>query len=120
VDSAPHNVEDAGITVSGWHEVFGSLRWRHVGNYRLDRTEASIRASGLDAVDLAVTKQLRRWMDLNLDIDNLTDKRYYETQNYFESRVTPTAPAVARIHGTPAYPCGVTVGMTFHLGGNAR
>jgi outer membrane receptor protein involved in Fe transport len=120
VDSAPHNVEDAGIIVSGWHGIFGSLRWRHVGNYRLDRTDASIRASGLDAVDLAVTKQVRPWMDLNLDIDNLTDKRYYETQNYFGSRVTPTAPDVARIHGTPTYPVGVTCGVTFRLWSKAR
>jgi hypothetical protein len=57
-------------------------------------------------VDLAVTKTIWRWMEVNLDIDNLTDKHYYETQNYLESRVTPTAPVVARIHGTPAYPIG--------------
>jgi TonB dependent receptor/Carboxypeptidase regulatory-like domain/TonB-dependent Receptor Plug Domain len=115
VDSAPHNVEDAGFTLSGWHGVFGSLRWRHVGNYRLDGLDAGIRASGLDAVDLAVTKQIRRWVEVNLDIDNLTDKQYYETQNYLESRVTPTAPVVARIHGTPAYPIGATGGVTFHF-----
>jgi outer membrane receptor protein involved in Fe transport len=78
---------------------------------------ASIRASGLDAVDLAVAKQVRRWMELSLDVDNLTNKRYYETQNYFESRVTRTAPVVARIHGTPAYPIGVTAGVTFHFWG---
>ena len=57
-------------------------------------------------MDLAVTKTIWRWMEVNLDIDNLTDKHYYETQNYLESRVTPTAPVVARIHGTPAYPIG--------------
>jgi outer membrane receptor protein involved in Fe transport len=115
VDSAPHNVEDAGLTVSGWHGVFSSIRWRHVGNYRLDGLDSNIRASGLDVVDLALTKQIRRWVDFGFDIDNLTDKQYYETQNYFESRVSPTAPAVFRIHGTPGYPVGVTVGLTFHL-----
>ena len=115
VDSAPHNVEDAGLTLSGWHGFFSSLRWRHVGNYRLDGLNAGIRASGLDVIDLALTKQLRRWVDFGFDVDNLTNKQYYETQNYFVSRVTPTAPAVARIHGTPAYPVGITVGLTFHL-----
>jgi hypothetical protein len=49
-------------------------------------------------------------------MDNLTNKTYYETQNYFESRVAPTLPAIARIHGTPGYPIGVTVGLTFQLG----
>ncbi len=115
VDSAPHNVEDAGLTLSGWRGLYSSLRWRHVGNYRLDGLDSTIRASGLDVVDFAVTKQVRRWMDFSFDIDNLTDKQYYETQNYFESRVTPAAPAVWRIHGTPGYPIGFTAGLTFRL-----
>ena len=115
VDSAPHNVANAAVTLTGWHGFFGSLRYRRVGNYRLDGLDPTIRASGLDVLDLAVTKQIRRWVDFNLGMDNLANKVYYETQNYFESRVTPTAPVVARIHGTPGYPFGVTVGATFHL-----
>ena len=51
----------------------------------------------------------------NFAVDNLNDKRYWETQNYFESRVTPTAPALAQVHGTPGYPIGFTVGLTFRL-----
>jgi outer membrane receptor protein involved in Fe transport len=120
VDSSPHNVEDAGLTISGWGGVFSSIRWRHVGNYRLDGLDPTIRASGLDVVDLALSKQIRPWVDLNFDIDNLTNKKYYETQNYFESRVTPAADPVSRIHGTPGYPIGVTVGLTFHLLAKAR
>jgi outer membrane receptor protein involved in Fe transport len=76
----------------------------------------AIDASGLDVLDLSLTKPLRPWLDLNVEVDNLTDKIYYETQNYFESRTSPTAPAVARIHGTPGYPFGVTVGVTVRLG----
>jgi outer membrane receptor protein involved in Fe transport len=53
---------------------------------------------------------------LNFDIDNLTNKVYYETQNFFESRVSPAGPAVERIHGTPGYPIGITVGLTLRLG----
>jgi hypothetical protein len=45
----------------------------------------------------------------------LTNKRYFETQNYFESRLRPGDPIFARIHGTPGYPFGITVGLTFHL-----
>ena len=105
-----------GLTLSGWRGTYTSLRYRHVGNYRLDGADATIRAAGLDVVDVAFTKALRPWIDFNLDVDNLTDKVYYETQNYFESRVSPTAPAGERIHGTPGYPIGLTVGLTFHLG----
>ena len=66
-------------------------------------------------MDMNVSKRIRPWVDLNLGIDNLTDKRYYETQNFFESRVRPGAPVIARIHGTPGYPIGVSAGLTFHL-----
>jgi len=59
-------------------------------------------------------------LDFNLNVDNLTNKVYYETQNYFESRVSPSAPVMGRIHGTPGGPIGVTVGLTFRLGEKNR
>ena len=120
VDSAPHTVANGGLTLSGWRGLYGSLRYRHIGNYRLDGEDPAIRASGLDVLDLAVTKPIRPWLDLNFNIDNLTDKLYYETQNYFESRITPDAPAFERIHGTPGYPIGFTLGLTFRLGEKNR
>jgi outer membrane receptor protein involved in Fe transport len=116
VDSAPHTVANGGVTLSGWRGFYTSLRYRHISNYRLDGENAGIRASGLDVFDLAITKTLRHRVDLNLSVDNLTDKVYYETQNYFESRVSPAGSAIERIHGTPGYPFGITVGLTFRLG----
>jgi outer membrane receptor protein involved in Fe transport len=120
VDSAPHTVANGGLTLSGWRGVYASLRYRHVANYRLDGQDATIRASGLDVADLAVTKTLRPGLDLNLDIDNLTSKTYYETQNYFESRTSPGAPSVERIHGSPGYPIGFTAGLTLRFGEKTR
>ena len=120
VDSAPHTVANGALTLSGWRNAYASLRYRHVGNYRLDGENATIRAAGLDVVDLAVTKPIRPWVDLNFAIDNLTDKVYYETQNYFESRISPDGPSMQRIHGTPGYPLGLTVGLTFRLGEKNR
>jgi hypothetical protein len=66
-------------------------------------------------LDLAVTKPLRQGVDFNVAIDNLSNKAYYETQNHFQSRVTPTTEVAARVHGTPGYPFGITLGLTFHL-----
>ena len=34
----------------------------------------------------------RPGVEFNFSLDNLTNRDYYETQNYFESRVTPDAP----------------------------
>jgi outer membrane receptor protein involved in Fe transport len=116
VDGAPHFVANAGLTLSEWHGVTASLRYRHASSYRLDREDARIRASGLDVVDFSLAKRLRRWIDLNVAIDNLTNKRYFETQNHYASRVAPGAPVVERVHATPGYPITLTVGFTLRLG----
>lgn len=108
-------VANARLSYSGFHGFYGTLGYRHVGNYRLDGLDAGIRASGLDVLDFSMRQRIRSWVDFNFSIDNLTDKHYFETQNYLESRVTPTSPVIAQIHATPGYSTGVTVGLTFHL-----
>jgi outer membrane receptor protein involved in Fe transport len=74
-------------------------------------------ASGHTVFDLGLARQIRRGVELNLSLDNLTNRDYYETQNYFDSRVTPYAPVIACIHGTPGYPLTAAVCLTFHLHG---
>src|SRR5579883_3519092 len=117
VDSAPHFVANAALTVAAWHGWNGSLRMRAINHYRLDGANPSIVASGHTVFDLGVSRQIRRGVELSVALDNLTNRDYYETQNYFESRVAPSAPAVARIHGTPGYPLTAMAGITFRLKG---
>lgn len=116
LDSAPRQTINGGITMNDWRGWTGSLRYRHINNYRLDGTDDSIRAAGFDIIDLSANKRLKNWLNLNFSIDNLTNKHYFETQNYFESRITPTAPIVSRIHATPGYPITFTIGLTFRFG----
>lgn len=113
IDSAPHTVADGGFTLAAWKGAYASVRYRHISGYRLDGLDPTIHASGLDVVDLSATKAIRHGLEMNFAIENLTNKKYWETQNYFESRISPTAPALFRIHGTPGYPLGVTVGLTW-------
>jgi len=117
VDSAPHSVANSGLTVSDWRGFNGSLRYRHISGYILDGSDPTVpRATGLDVLDLSVSKQVRHSIDFNFAIDNLNNKRFWETQNYLESRVAPTGASAFRVHATPGYPIGFTVGMTFRLG----
>jgi TonB dependent receptor/TonB-dependent Receptor Plug Domain len=119
VDSAPHSVANSGLTLSEWLGFNGSLRYRHISGYILDGknpTSPVSYARGLDVMDLSMSKRIRHGIDFNFAIDNVNDKRYYETQNYLESRVTPTDDSKFRVHGTPGYPIGFTVGMTFRFG----
>jgi hypothetical protein len=116
VDSAPHFTANAGLTLAGWHGWSGSLRMRAINHYRLDGDDASIVASGHTVFDMGLSRQIRRGVEFNLTLDNLTNRDYYETQNYFESRL-PGEEAMWRIHGTPGYPLTMVVGLTFHLKG---
>ncbi len=117
VDRAPHFVVNAALTVSPWRQWSGSLRARAINHYRLDPEDPAILASGHTVFDLAINRRLSRNLDFNLAVDNLLDRFYWETQNYFESRL-PAQPPVARIHATPAYGRTVVVGLTLRLGGN--
>lgn len=115
VDSAPHTVANGSLVLTELRGFNSSLNWRHISHYRITGDDPNILASGLDVVDFAVSKRLRRSIDLNFAIDNLFNKRYFETQNYLDSRLCPTCDVVTRIHGTPGYPFTVSAGVTIRL-----
>ncbi|MCC6587647.1 MAG: TonB-dependent receptor [Bryobacterales bacterium] len=117
VDSAPHFVTNAALTVANWKGWSGSLRMRAINHYRLDSTDPSIVASGHTVFDLGLSRRIRRGVEFNFSIDNAANRSYYETQNYFESCVSPLAPVVSRIHGTPGYPLTLMAGLTLRLRG---
>ena len=78
VDSAPHFVANAGLTVSAWKGWSGSLRMRAINHYRLDGGDPSIVASGHTVFDLGASRRIRRGVELNFALDNLTNRDYYE------------------------------------------
>jgi hypothetical protein len=62
VDSAPHSVANSGLTLSEWRGFNGSLRYRHISGYILDGenpTNPVSYATGLDVVDLSISKRTR-------------------------------------------------------------
>lgn len=114
VDSAPHFVANAGITVSSWRGWSGSLRMRAIDHYRLDAEDATVVASGHTVFDFGMSRTIRHGVEFNFTLDNVLNRAYYETQNYFESRL-PGQDPMFRIHGTPGYPRTFMAGLTFHL-----
>lgn len=116
LDSAPRFTTNAAVTLTRWKGWTGSLRMRAINHYRLDGEDPSIRASGHTVFDLAFGRRLTSSVELNVGVDNLTDRFYWETQNYFTSRL-PGQPPRDRIHATPSYGRTVAVGLTIRLGG---
>lgn len=126
IDSAPRTVANGGLTFSEFRGFNSSIVWRHISSYRLDAEDATVRASGHDVVDFNVSKRIKRWVDLDFSLDNVLNKRFFETQNYFESRLLTDLPVgvdpetgrniyPSRIHATPGYPVTFTIGATFRL-----
>jgi outer membrane receptor protein involved in Fe transport len=116
VDNAPHFVANAGLTLADWKGWSGSLRLRAINGYRIDPLDAGIRAAGHTVLDFGLSRRIRRGVDFHVTVDNLTNRQYYEMQNYFESRL-PGQGAIARIHGTPGYPITIMAGLTVRFGG---
>jgi outer membrane receptor protein involved in Fe transport len=116
VTNAPRLVANAGLTVSSWRGWSGSLRMRSINHYRLDNLDSSVLAAGHTVWDVGVARRVRRGIELNFTVDNLLNRSYWETQNFYESRLRGQTPRV-RIHATPGYSRTVMVGMTFRLFG---
>ncbi len=116
LSNAPSLTFNANLIFSSLEGFSGVLSYRHINSYILDSVNTSIRASGLDVVDFKLAKKLPKGVELSMNIDNLFNKKYFEVQNFGESRVSPGAEAVERIHGTPGYPFTLTFGVTYRFG----
>jgi hypothetical protein len=114
VTNAPRLVANAGITVSSWRGWSGSLRMRAINRYRLDSLDPAVLAAGHTVWDFGVARRIRRGVELNLTVDNMLNRSYWETQNFYESRLAGQDPRT-RIHATPGYPVTVMAGMTFRF-----
>jgi len=79
VDSAPHSVGNASLTLNGWRGLYSSLRYRHIGRYLVvnpDNTSVApappytnssqAHANGLDVLDFCGDQELRRGLEWNL------------------------------------------------------
>lgn len=117
VDRAPHFTANGAVTVAGWKGWSGSARVRAINNYRLDQMDAGIRAAGHTVFDMSLVRRLNRRADFLFSVDNFTNRRYYETQNFIESRPYLGGAALTGIHGTPGYPVTFSAGLTFRFRG---
>lgn len=116
VDRAPHFTGYVGLTMTNWRGWTGSLRFRTINHFLLTREDGSpSQVPGHSVTDFFVARRINRWLELNLSIDNIFDKQYYETFSSYTSRTAPGLPAIERQHATPGYPITVVGGVTIRL-----
>src|SRR5262249_1399966 len=114
--NAPTVVGGGSLIISNIECFSGYINYRHINSYRLDETDNTFRASGLDVVDFQTTKRINRFLNLQFSIDNVLGKSFFETQNVGDSRTSPTAAVITRVHGTPGYPRSYSGGIALHFG----
>ena len=73
------------LTLTDLRSFSGLLLNRRISNYRLDGEDTGSLASADGCMRFQPCKLNPSLVDFNLSIDNLTDKHYFETQNFFGS-----------------------------------
>ncbi len=99
---APGLTSSGGITVNHASGITGSIRYRHLKN-RPANEDYSIEATGYSIIDLNLNYAFRK-ISFGIDIDNLLNTEWIETQFATESRLLNEPISIEEIHFTPGTP----------------
>lgn len=99
---APVFTSVGGLSLVGDKGFSGSIRYRYMAN-RPANEDNSIAAKGYFVPDLQVNYTQERW-ELGLNVQNIFNTRWKETQFATESRLFDEAEPVEEIHFTPGTP----------------
>jgi outer membrane receptor protein involved in Fe transport len=110
---APTFTTVGGLTMSGLKGFSGSLRYRYLAN-RPANEDNSIVAEGYFVTDLQLNYARKRW-ELGLNIQNIANTEWKETQFATESRLFDEAEPVEEIHFTPGTPFFARLAFTLYF-----
>ncbi len=121
IDRAPHFTGYVGLTLSQWKGWSGSARLRAINRYILNGSEGSgqSRVPGHTVTDIGFSRKIWKGVELNIAVDNIFNKTYYETFEKYESALRGEDP-IERVHATPGYGTTFVGGLTFRLFNKAR
>ena len=108
---APTLTNTGGISFHSGKNIGGGLRYRYLAD-RPANEDNSIVATGYTVIDLNVNYTYKKMM-LGLEINNLLDTEWNETQFTTESRLKNEAEPVEEIHFTPGTPFFVKGKLTY-------
>ena len=110
---APVYTGTGGLTWDKGSGLFGSLRFRHLGN-RPANENNSLTADGYFLLD-AVAGWKKKNIELNLTVQNLLNEEWKEAQFETESRLFNEPDPVTEIHYTPGTPFFLKGGILFRF-----
>jgi len=121
IDRAPHFTGYVGLTLSQWKGWSGSARMRAINRYILNGEDplSRSRVPGHTVTDIGFSRKLFKGVELNIAVDNVFNKTYYETFEKYESALRGEDP-IERVHATPGYGTTFVGGLTFRLFNKGR
>jgi hypothetical protein len=102
VPLAPTFTSVGGIVYKNNYGLNGSLRYRLMGNRTANETQSLI-AKGYFITDATLNYTTKKW-EIGLQIQNLTNSKWKETQFETESKLRNENTATSEIHFTPGTP----------------
>ena len=100
---APKWTSVGGISLKNYKRFSGSIQYRYLGD-RPANEDNSVIAEGYFVSDLNLNYQLSKSLAIGLNIQNLFDTEWNETQFDTESRLKDEPDPVSEIHFTPGVP----------------
>ncbi|MDK2772032.1 MAG: TonB-dependent receptor [Flavobacterium sp.] len=109
---APKWTSVGGISVRNYKRFSGSIQYRYLGD-RPANEDNSIIAEGYFVTDFNLSYDFTKTLQLSLNIQNLFDTEWNETQFLTESRLQNETESVEEIHFTPGTPFFAKLKLTY-------
>lgn len=107
---APTRTSIGGLTAQSKTGIFGSLRYRYIGD-RAANEDNSVTAEGQFVVD-GLLGYRRQKFEVSISVQNIFDTEYNDAQFLTESRLATELEPVEEIHFTPGMPFFVKGGVS--------
>ena len=93
VPEAIEQTVSLGAAITDYEEYFGGLRLRYFGSRALIE-DNSVRSKPSTLVNLKVGRHLSKNLDLSVDVYNLFDRKTYDIEYYYESKLASESTSV--------------------------
>lgn len=115
-DSAPNTIAVGGMVLNDVRDFNFSLGFRYISGYRFEDELKSIKLGGHNAVNFAMSKRLKKWVDFNFSVENFFDKKYSEIENLSDLGTLPNLTISEKNRVTPRHSTTINFGLTFRFG----
>lgn len=112
VPEAIEQTVSIGATVTEYEEYFGGLRLRYFGSRALTE-DNSIRSKPSTLVNLKVGRHLSKNLDLSVDVYNLFDRKTYDIEYYYTSRLAAESTPIMDHMVHPGEPRSARLTLTY-------